>query len=193
MKLIVGLGNPGPQYRDTRHNLGFMVADALAETLGVAFTRVQDGAEVTRTHFAGGPVMIAKPMTFMNLSGRAVAAIARRQGCSAEDVLVMVDDRHLPLGAVRLRTEGSAGGHNGLKSIIAEMGVSAFHRMRLGIGGQEMPGDNLSAFVLARFSSEERRVVVEVVQRAAEAALCWLEAGMAQAMNRFNARGDKEG
>ncbi len=187
MKLIAGLGNPGARYVRTRHNLGFMVADMLAQTLHVSFTRMQDNAITARAHHAGETVLLAKPQTFMNHSGRAVAALARRNGCAPEDILVLVDETQLPVGKVRIRPGGSAGGHNGLKSIAAHLGSEDFARLRMGVGSELMTRmDDLSTFVLSRFQSNEMPLVAEMTETAAQAALCWLENGVETAMNRFN-------
>lgn len=189
MKLIAGLGNPGAQYARTRHNLGFVVADLLASALGVSFTRMQDEALLLRVRCGGVTVLLIKPQTYMNNSGRAVAAVARRNGCAPEDILVLVDDVHLPLGKIRLRAGGSAGGHNGLKSIAACLGNEEFCRLRMGVGSEALEQMNtLSGYVLSRFRAEENAVVSQMAERAAQAALCWIEEGMEQAMNRFNQR-----
>ncbi len=185
MKIIVGLGNPGDQYRQTRHNLGFLAVERLADALQASFSKRQDDAVVARAYRSGSTVLLAKPQTFMNNSGGPAAALARRHGCLPEDLLVLVDDRHLPLGKIRLRAEGSAGGHNGLKSIAAALGSSDFHRLRLGIGA-DAPGGNLSAFVLGRLTQDEMPTVAEMVGLAADAALCWIDNGIEVAMNRYN-------
>lgn len=186
MKLVVGLGNPGDRYRYTRHNIGFMALDRVAESLSAAFTRTLDHAAVARAFYAGASVLLVKPQQYMNNSGRAVADIARRQGCAPEDMLVLVDDVQLPLGAIRLRAEGSAGGHNGLKSVIACLGTQAFHRLRMGIRPEHPVPHELSAFVLGKFAPEEMDQAAEMTARARDAALCWLEHGIETAMRRFN-------
>lgn len=187
VKLIAGLGNPGTQYARTRHNLGFITLDVLAAELGVSFTRVQDEAQVVRAHYAGSTVMLVKPQTYMNNSGRAVATIARRNGCEADDILVIVDDKDLPLGKIRLRNGGSAGGHNGLKSITECLGTDAYPRLRMGIATEFMSRmDELSDYVLSRFQPEEMKSVTEMTQQAMSAAVCWIENGIESAMNRFN-------
>ena len=188
MKLIVGLGNPGSQYEHTRHNAGFAAVDAISEKLGVTFSRSMHRAQVARAHHAGNSLLLVKPQTFMNLSGRAVAPIAHQYGCAPEDLLVIADDRHLPLGTVRLRPGGGAGGHKGLLSITADLGTGDFHRMRLGIGIDQVPGGDLSAFVLGRFTPEEQAAVATMTEQAVSAGFCWLEHGVEQAMQRFNAR-----
>ncbi len=187
MKLIAGLGNPGARYVHTRHNLGFMAADAVAALLGTSFSRKQDNATLARTHHAGETVLLIKPQTFMNNSGQAVAAISRRNGCRPEDILVLADEVQLPVGKIRLRSSGSDGGHKGLKSIIACIGSEAFARLRMGVGSELMDRmDDLSAFVLSRFGSDEMPLVAEMTERAAQAVLCWIEHGAEQTMQRFN-------
>jgi len=155
--------------------------------MGDSFTRVQDEAQIARIHYGGSTVILVKPQTFMNNSGRAVSAIARRNGCALEDILVLVDDKHLPLGKIRLRPDGSAGGHNGLKSISACLGSDCYSRLRMGIGSELMAQTSeLSAYVLSRFRPEEMKEVAEMTELAAQAALCWIKYGMEQAMNRYN-------
>ncbi len=186
MKLIAGLGNPGDQYRLTRHNLGFMVADLLADALDTPFSRAMDNAIFARARVAGATVLLIKPQTFMNNSGRAVASIARRNGCAPEDILVLVDDVYLPLNRIRLRSEGTAGGHNGLKSIIACLGSQQFSRLRMGVAPTVMRHGDRRDFVLGRFAADEMAAVTEMTARARDAALCWIEYGIETAMNRYN-------
>jgi PTH1 family peptidyl-tRNA hydrolase len=202
MKLIVGLGNPGPEYRDTRHNVGFMVADALAERWRVAdqwrekFNALQVkaivGAERPGSLFVGGEqVLLAKPLTFMNLSGQAVAGLAGFYKVEPADIFVVTDDVALPLGRLRARREGSAGGHNGLKSLIQSLATPAFPRMRVGVGR----GDNrrgLADHVLGRFEADERDTVSAAVLRAADASEMFLSEGIERVMNVFNAAVEKE-
>ncbi len=193
MRLVIGLGNPGSQYQNTRHNTGFIAADKLSETLGVSFTRSLNNALVARAFYAGVSALIIKPQTFMNASGRSVAPIAHRYGCSPEDILVLVDDFYLPLGTVRLRRAGNAGGHKGLMSIAAELGSVQFPRLRMGIGVERIPGNDFTAFVLSRFTAEELATVGTMTDRAVNACLCWLEQGIEEAMKRFNERGLEKG
>lgn len=188
MKLIVGLGNPGPQYQHTRHNAGFAAVDAIAEKMGATFSRSMHQAQVARAHYAGISLLLVKPQTLMNLSGRAVAPIAHQYGCEPADILVIADDRHLPLGMLRLRPGGGAGGHKGLLSLAADLGTGDFHRMRLGIGVDEIPGGDLVPFVLGRFTPEEYAAVAAMTEQAVVAGFCWLEHGIEQAMQQFNAR-----
>lgn len=187
MKAIVGLGNPGRDYEGTRHNIGFDVVDELARRWGVQlrpWKSVADLAVVT----ARGAVLV-EPQTFMNLSGDAVGRIAAFHKLTPADVLVVVDEVQLPLGRVRVRRSGSAGGHNGLKSIIQHIGVE-FPRLRIGVGRGD-PKWDLADHVLSRFAREEREAAADAVQRAADAAELFVEDGVEAVMNRFNADGSK--
>jgi len=188
MKMIAGLGNPGPRYKNTRHNLGFMVLDGVAERLGVSLDREKHQGLLAETSHAGGKVLLVKPLTFMNLSGACIAEAARNKVFDPVDLLVVVDDINLPLGRLRFRPGGSAGGHNGLKSVIERVGSNSFHRLRLGVGAKK-PGENLVDHVLSRFSPDEWPEVNAMVADAVEAALCWAADGMQTAMNRYNDRG----
>ncbi|OQB99297.1 MAG: Peptidyl-tRNA hydrolase [Candidatus Hydrogenedentes bacterium ADurb.Bin101] len=193
MKLVIGLGNPGPQYRLTRHNAGFIAADKLAEKLGTVFSRTMRNALVARASHAGTSVLLAKPQTFMNSSGSAVAPLAHQYGCAPEDILAIVDDIYLPLGTLRMRPGGGAAGHKGVLSIAGALGTDGFPRLRMGIGVEDVPGDNRTAFVLGRFTSEELAEVETMAERAVLACLCWLEQGIKAAMNTFNERGGNKG
>lgn len=185
MKLIVGLGNPGRAYRQTRHNVGFEVADELARRMGVKFRRSwRFPAEMAEGTLEGEEVVLVKPRTFMNLSGEAVGPLARKKGIPAGDVIAIVDDLDLPLGRLRIRKSGGAGGHNGLKSLIAHLGTEEFPRVRIGIG-RDAEGDAVS-HVLGRFRPEEEPVVREAVSRAADAVATALREGWDRAMNDFN-------
>jgi len=190
MKLIVGLGNPGPEYRDTRHNVGFMVADALVDRWRVRDQwREKFEALVIKTTVGEESVILAKPLTFMNLSGQAVAGLAGFYKIEPADVFVVTDDVALPVGRLRARREGGAGGHNGLKSIIQSLATPAFPRMRVGVGR----GDNrrdLADHVLGRFDADERDTVSAAVLRAADATEMFLSEGIERVMNAFNAATD---
>jgi peptidyl-tRNA hydrolase, PTH1 family len=187
LKLIVGLGNPGQEYRDTRHNVGFMVADALVDRWRVRDQwREKFDALLIKTMVRDEPVIVVKPLTFMNLSGQAVAGLAGFYKIEPADVFVVTDDVALPLGRLRARREGGAGGHNGLKSIIQSLGMQAFPRMRVGVGR----GDNrrdLADHVLGRFDADERDTVSAAVLRAADATEMFLSDGIERVMNAFNA------
>jgi PTH1 family peptidyl-tRNA hydrolase len=183
MKLIVGLGNPGDEYRDTRHNVGFMVVDTIARRHGLAW-RHRDQMSFAK-HFGAGEFMVAKPQTFMNLSGFAVAQFAGYYGVDSADVLVVVDEVDLPLGRLRARARGSAGTHNGLKSVVQQLGTTDFPRLRVGIGRGDRRRD-LADFVLARFEPAEQAALEEVVTRAADAAEMFAVEDIEKVMNAYN-------
>ncbi len=186
MKLVAGLGNPGVKYRGTRHNIGFAVVDEMARRAEVGFESAPAEALVARWRRgdAEGPVLLAKPLTFMNASGEAVAALMRYFKIDAADVLVVVDEVQLPLGRLRARARGSAGGHNGLKSVIAHLG-DGFARLRIGIG-RGLAERDLADHVLARFEPDEAAEVERVTTRAADAAEMFIASGIETVMNRFN-------
>ncbi len=186
MILIVGLGNPGPQYQWTRHNCGFMVVDELARRAGCQVRTPQCQALTARARAGEKEVLLVKPQTFMNLSGVAVKALMVSYGIvEAASVLAISDDLALPFGKLRLRAAGSAGGHNGLKSLIEQLGTEAFPRLRLGIA-PDYPVEDAAAFVLAEFPQHEREAVTKMIARAAEAVEVFLTAGIAEAMSRYN-------
>jgi peptidyl-tRNA hydrolase, PTH1 family len=187
MKLVVGLGNPGRQYAGTPHNIGFDVVDALAARHGLAWESSPEDAVMTRWRSAG--VILAKPLTFMNLSGHAVGGLLRYFRVEPDDLLVVVDDVNLELGRLRARQRGSAGGHNGLKSLIAQLGSSEFARLRIGVGRGDVRRA-LSSHVLAAFAPEERAMVAETVDRSADAVELFVSDGMAAVMNRYNRKED---
>ena len=183
MKLIVGLGNPGQKYHATRHNIGFAVVDELARRAGVRFESSPEDALVAKVRDAE-PVLLAKPMTFMNASGEAVGGLSRYFKIDVGDLLVIVDDVNLPLGRLRARSSGSAGGHNGLKSIIAHLG-DQFPRLRVGVGRGD-PRRDLADHVTTRFDKDEAAEVERMTGRAADAAATFLTAGIAAVMNEYN-------
>ncbi|MBI4557120.1 MAG: aminoacyl-tRNA hydrolase [Candidatus Hydrogenedentes bacterium] len=186
MKLVVGLGNPGRRYYNTRHNVGYRVVDRLAGHLGAGPWRARDQAEYVEVRFEGQGITLLKPTTYMNLSGLAVAAAARNRIEGAHELLVVMDDANLPLGRLRLRAEGSAGGHNGLRSIIERLGTSEFPRLRIGIGENKMEAD-LTPYVLGKFVPEEKARVEKMLDRAVDAILAILREGLGKAMTEFNA------
>ena len=183
--LVVGLGNPGEEYDGTRHNAGFMVIDRLLAGFPAGRFEMRHVAQsyVHAGMFRGRPLFLQKPQTFMNLSGLAVAGFARKAGIAPEEVLVISDDLDLPVG--RLRTGGSDGGHNGLKSVIAELGSSSFRRLRIGVGRPEKSGT--VDYVLSKFDGAEAERFNQSLDAAAEAVRAALTGGMSRAMNKFNA------
>lgn len=181
-RLVVGLGNPGAAYAGTRHNVGFLVVDELARLLQVRVDRRECRAFTGETGLAGCRVVLAKPQTYMNLSGEAVRELVRKYAVGLPDLLIVFDDMDLPLGRLRLRAAGGAGGHRGVMSVIAALGTEAFPRLRVGIGR----GPDAVDHVLSRFSPAEMRVVREVIAAAAAAARMFLTGGIDQAMNTYN-------
>jgi PTH1 family peptidyl-tRNA hydrolase len=186
MKLIVGLGNPGREYRDTRHNVGFMVVDEIARRHGLdwamAPSQVPDAFVVKR--FGAAPVLLAKPLTFMNRSGEAVAALTRYYDIAPADMLIVVDDIDLPFGRLRARARGSAGTHNGLRSVVDRLGTG-FPRLRLGVGRGDARRD-LADHVLSKFERSEQDALPELIARAADAAEMFAVDGIAKVMNTYN-------
>ena len=184
--LIAGLGNPGPEYADTRHNIGFQVLDHLAAAAQARFApdRYADRAEVRHK---GRTFVLIKPSTFMNLSGKAVRYWMEQENVPADRLLVITDDLAIPFGAIRIRAKGGAGGHNGLASIIAITGTEEFPRLRFGIGS-DFPKGRQSEYVLGRWTEEERRTLSERIELAAKAVLQFGLLGVASAMNNFNQR-----
>jgi peptidyl-tRNA hydrolase, PTH1 family len=186
MRLIVGLGNPGPEYEWTPHNLGFRALDALAASAGIRVTRPEAQSYVGRGKVAGTEVVLAKPQTMMNLSGRAVRALLEKYECAAPETIVLYDEVALPWGMLRIRERGSAGGHNGLKSLIGAVG-SEFLRVRLGVGPDHPVGD-LADYVLGPISKSNREVATQMAAEAVEAVELILTDGPEKAMARFNRR-----
>ena len=182
MKLIVGLGNPGAKYRGTRHNAGFAVVDELARRAGIDFEAAPVEALIAR--WRARDTLLAKPLTFMNASGEAVGGLVRYFKLDEADLLVIVDEVQLPLGKLRARMDGSAGGHNGLKSVIAHLG-DKFSRLRVGVGRGDGRRD-LADHVLSRFESDETDEVERMTKRAADAAETFITSGIAAVMNGFN-------
>lgn len=183
--LIAGLGNPGREYRTHRHNFGFRLVDQIADELNLRFSRMEQRTLVAKTEYDQKKLILAKPQTFMNLSGQAVAGLVRFYKIPLANLLVAFDDLDLPVGVLRLRPGGGAGGQKGMRSIIDQLGTQDFSRLRLGIGrppGQMPP----TAYVLQDFSADEAQLVVEVLSTGAEAALTFVRLGIVEAMNRYN-------
>lgn len=191
VRLIVGLGNPGTRYQDTPHNLGFRVVERLAEEAGGKLGQREAQARTARTRLEGSEVVLAQPQTFMNASGLAVAALLARYRLSPADLIVVADDVALPWGTLRIREQGSAGGHNGLASIIGALDSDAFVRVRVGIRAEPEvsgPADDLADYVLSPLPSRARVWAEEAVEQAAEAVRAILRDGTKRAMTRFNRR-----
>ena len=190
MKLIVGLGNPGLQYAGTRHNIGFMLVEKLAARWRAGWgMEGKFQARLARADRDGRKIILCQPQTFMNASGEAVAALGGFYQMPAARILAVVDDADLPLGQIRLRPEGSSGGHHGLESVEGQLGTRAYPRLRLGIGRREGDGRQITNYVLGRFAGPEVEMVEEVLNRACQQAECWVSAGIMDAMNQFNGAG----
>lgn len=199
MKLVVGLGNPGREYERTRHNVGFRVIDVLAGRHGIAVNRQRFSGLSGDGTIGGERVVLLKPMTYMNRSGRAVQAAMAFYKLEQADLLVVTDDMALPLGSLRIRPQGSAGGHNGLADIITALGGQGFARLRIGIG--QVSGERMVGHVLSAFTAAEEECIGQCIQRAADAVACWITDGVDKTMNTYNrsdgpageSGGDREG
>ena len=187
MKLIVGLGNPGYEYHLTPHNLGFMAIDRLADACGKELSRREAQALTTSTELAGEQVILAKPQTYMNLSGLSVVRLLQNYDLTPRDLLVLVDEIGIPLGMLRVRPHGSAGGHNGMKSIIGALKADDFARLRMGVG-PEWPVEDYVSYLLKPFRPKEKELVAEMLDLASEAVRVIISEGVQKAMNRFNRR-----
>ena len=192
MKIIVGLGNPGARYAQTRHNVGWMVLDALADRLRTEFQPGRGDYYAAPGSWRGRKVVLVKPTTFMNNSGTAVRQVIKHYGGTPADVLIVVDEIQFPVGRIKLNASGSSGGHNGIDSVIRQLGTDAFPRLRCGVGNDFGPGQMVD-FVLSGFSAEEELALADMVQAGKDAALQWLVEGTARAMNRVNARKSVQG
>ncbi|MEG6617171.1 aminoacyl-tRNA hydrolase [Peptococcaceae bacterium 1198_IL3148] len=183
MKMIVGLGNPGPEYAKTRHNVGFMLVDKLAESLKVTVNKSKNKALIGETQMGQEKILLVKPQTYMNLSGEAVGALARWYKLTATDIIVIYDDMDLPLGKLRIRPAGGSGGHNGMKSIIAALGTEAFPRMRIGIGKNQANSIN---HVLGKFNAEEMATIDATIEQTMQAVQTWVRQDINASMNKYN-------
>jgi len=184
--LIVGLGNPGREYERTRHNAGFRAIDILAENLNCKIDKLKFQGLYTQTNYGGRKLFLLKPQTYMNLSGRSVLQLSAYFNIPPQRIIVLFDDISLEPGRLRIRAEGSAGGHNGIKSIIAEVGSQAFPRVKIGVGGKAHPEQDLADHVLSGFSAQEEKALSVSLKNAADAALAIIDKGVPEAANRFN-------
>jgi len=184
--LIVGLGNPGREYEKTRHNAGFRAMDILAQKLGCKPDKLKYQGLYCQATYQGKKLLLLKPQTFMNLSGRSVAPLAAFFKVPAKNIIVMFDDISLPPGRLRIRSDGSAGGHNGIKSLIAELGNQDFPRVKIGVGAKPHPDFDLADWVLSAFTAQEEQALQPALERAADAALAIIDHGVPEAANRFN-------
>jgi PTH1 family peptidyl-tRNA hydrolase len=186
MKLIVGLGNPGSEYEGTRHNAGWMVLDAFAKKFRIPIAKHEKNAMTGTGRVAGGSVLVAKPLTFMNLSGDAVRLLVNAYADSTDDLLVVYDDIDLPLGKLRIRPNGSSGTHNGMRSIVSSLATERFPRLRFGVRGANFPEARLRDYVLDPFSLEEMPLVERGIERALDALVLFARGDLRRAMNDFN-------
>lgn len=184
--ILVCLGNYGQKYENTRHNIGFMAADRLVEKRSLKCNRLRFRALTEVIDFGGARVLLMKPQTYMNLSGEAVGEAARFYKIPADHVVVISDDISLPLGKIRVRASGSAGGHNGLKNIIAHLGTDVFPRVKVGVGAPENPEHDIIDWVVGNFSAQEKKIIDEALDRALAAAECIIEKNVTEAQNRYN-------
>ncbi len=184
--LIVGLGNPGKDYERTRHNVGFRAIDLLAQKLGCKIDRLKFQGLYCQTTYGGKKLFLLKPQTYMNLSGRSVLQLSAYFNIPPQRIIVIFDDISLPPGRLRIRADGSAGGHNGIKSVIAEVGSQDFPRVKVGVGAKPHPEQDLADWVLSGFSAGEEKDLSSALERAADAALCIIDKGVPETANRFN-------
>ena len=184
--LIVGLGNPGREYEKTRHNAGFRALDILADQLGAKVDKLKYQGLYTQVNYNGGKVFLLKPQTYMNLSGRSVLQLSAYFNIPPQRIIVMFDDISLEPGRLRVRANGSAGGHNGIKSIIQEVGSQEFPRVKIGVGAKPHPNFELADWVLSTFTALEEKALAVSLENAAKAALCIIDQGVPEAANRFN-------
>ena len=184
--LIVGLGNPGREYEKTRHNCGFRALDLLADQLGTKADRLKFQGLYTQVNYEGRKLFLLKPQTFMNLSGRSVLQLSAYFNIPPQRIIVMFDDISLEPGRLRIRADGSAGGHNGIKSIIQELGSQDFPRIKIGVGAKPNPNYDLADWVLSTFSANEEKALAVSLDNAAKAALAIIDKGVPEAANRFN-------
>jgi len=184
--LIVGLGNPGREYEKTRHNAGFRALDILADQLGAKVDKLKYQGLYTQVNYNGSKVFLLKPQTYMNLSGRSVLQLSAYFNIPPQRIIVMFDDISLEPGRLRVRANGSAGGHNGIKSIIQEVGSQEFPRVKIGVGAKPHPDFELADWVLSTFSALEEKALTVSLENAAKAALCIIDHGVPETANRFN-------
>ena len=184
--LIVGLGNPGKDYARSRHNAGWRALDILAQNLGCKIDKGKFQGLYGQANYAGTKVFLLKPQTYMNLSGRSVLQLSAYYNIPPQRIIVLFDDISLEPGRLRVRPDGSAGGHNGIKSVIAELGSQEFPRVKIGVGAKPHPDADLADWVLSGFSASEEKALLPALERAADAALCIIDKGCAEAANRYN-------
>lgn len=184
--IVVFLGNPGPKYNGTRHNAGFMAADAMAKQLQVSINKLRFKALTATVSIGGEKVLLLKPQTYMNLSGESVGQAAKFYKVSPEHIIVISDEVALPVGKLRIRKSGSAGGHNGLKNIIQHLGTDQFPRMRMGVGSAPHPDYDMADWVLGTFKNKDAEDMAALAEKVSDAVQCYIKEGPDRAMNKFN-------
>lgn len=192
MYIIVGLGNPGKEYENTRHNIGFSVIDSMAEEYQISVLEIKHRAQIGKGYINGQKVILAKPLTYMNLSGESVRALTDYYKIDTEtELIVIYDDISMDVGQLRIRKKGSAGGHNGIKSIISHLGGDVFQRIKMGVGDKK-PGYDLADYVLGHFDKSERDAIAESIRNASAAAVMMMQDGADAAMNQYNKKAEKQ-
>ena len=184
--LIVGLGNPGKEYEKTRHNCGFRALDILAQKLNCKVNKAKFQSLYGQVTYNGKKLFLLKPLTYMNLSGRSVLQLSTYYHIPPQRIIVLFDDISLEPGRIRIRADGSAGGHNGIKSIISELGSQEFPRVKIGVGGKPNPQQDLADWVLSGFTAGEEKALTSALERAGDAALCIVDSGVSESANRYN-------
>lgn len=190
IRVIIGLGNPGKEYADTRHNVGFKTVDLLAQKLMVELNQKKFSSIFGQTEFEGKKLILLKPQEYMNRSGQAVSAIKGFYKIEDSDLMVVTDDMAIEPGAIRVRAQGSAGGHNGLKDIIQKLGSDQFPRLRIGIGKSDLPDSR--DYVLGKISQQHSQLLQDAIENASQALICWLRENIDSVMNRFNVKNNEE-
>jgi len=190
IRVIIGLGNPGKEYADTRHNAGFKTVDLLAQKLAVELTQKKFSSLFGQTEFEGKKLILLKPQDYMNRSGQAVSAIKGFYKVEDSDLMVVTDDMAIEPGVIRVRAQGSAGGHNGLKDIIQQLGSDQFPRLRIGIGKSDLPDSR--DYVLGKIPPQHNQLLQEAMENASQALICWLRENIDSVMNRFNVKNNEE-
>lgn len=187
MKIIVGLGNPGFQYEYTRHNIGFLIVDRLAQRWGATFSKSKFNALVAETRYGNDKIILLKPQAFMNLSGQAVGAVVNWHKANAEDVMVVYDDLDLDFSRLKFRPKGSSGGHNGIKSLISHLGTEIFPRLKFGVE-RPLNGQDTASWVLSNFPKEQLAELAQAIEQSCDAVEYYLDQGMEAAMNKYNVK-----
>jgi PTH1 family peptidyl-tRNA hydrolase len=189
--IIFGLGNPGNKYEDTRHNVGFNTLDYLAAQYGIKINKLKHKSLIGEGIIQGNKIILVKPQTFMNLSGEAIREVKEWYKAENENIIVIYDDISLDVGKIRVKQKGSAGGHNGIKSIIYQINSEVFPRIKIGVGSPANPNYELADYVLGKFSNEEKKTIYNIIEKVSDAVVVFIQAGIQEAMNRYNGGNDE--